>query len=96
VVVRVKTLRKLITNKKIKNTQADEVVARVKALRKQSRELEEEIALIQTAALAAAGVLKKKLALIQTAALAAAGVYVYECVCRCVCVCVCVGVCVCV
>jgi hypothetical protein len=32
------------------------VVVRVKALRKQSRELEEEIALIQTAALAAAGV----------------------------------------
>ena len=32
------------------------MVARVKALRKQQRELEEEIALMQSAALAAAGV----------------------------------------
>ena len=36
--------------------QADEVVSRVKALRRQSRELEEEIATIQMQALNAAGV----------------------------------------
>ena len=57
------------------------MVVRVKALRKQSRELEEEIAQIQSAALAAAGVFVYKC------------VSVRVCGCAGVRVCGCVGVC---